>query len=57
MSDYDKGYFARRAAEEADLASAATEPEAEAAHRRLQRAYIERASVGDRPDAVSEPVT
>ena len=49
MSDYDKGYFARRAAEEAELADAATDPDAEAAHRRLQRAYIERASVGDRP--------
>lgn len=49
MSDYDKGYFARRAAEEAELAAAATDPDAEAAHRRLQRAYIERASVGDRP--------
>ncbi len=48
MSDYDKGYFARRAAEEAELAEAAADPEAQEAHRRLQRAYIERASVGER---------
>jgi hypothetical protein len=56
MSDYDKGYFARRAAEEAELAAAASDPDAEAAHRRLQRAYIERASVGDRPGLPAEPV-
>jgi hypothetical protein len=48
MSDFDKGYFARRAAEEAELASVASDDEARAAHRRLQRAYTERASVGDR---------
>lgn len=48
MSDHDKSYFARRAAEEADLALAAADPEAEEAHRRLQRAYTERASVGER---------
>jgi hypothetical protein len=52
MSDHDKGYFARRAAEEAELALAAADPEAQEAHRRLQRAYIERASIGER---VSEP--
>ena len=56
MSDYDKGYFARRAAEEAELAQTASDPEAEAAHRRLQRAYIERASVGDRPGQSAQPV-
>ena len=54
MSDHDKGYFARRAAEEAELALTATDAEAEAAHRRLQRAYTERASVGDRPGQVDE---
>jgi hypothetical protein len=48
MSELDKGYFARRAAEEAALASAASDEEARAAHLRLQRAYTERASVGDR---------
>ncbi len=55
MSDYDKGYFARRAAEEAELAAAAADPDAEAAHRRLQRAYAERASVGDRPGMAEQP--
>ena len=56
MSEYDKSYFARRAAEEAELAASAGDPDAEAAHRRLQRAYIERASVGDRPDLPPQPV-
>ncbi len=48
MSEQDKGYFARRAAEEAELAAAAIDPDAADAHRRLQREYIERASIGDR---------
>jgi len=48
MSEHDKGYYARRAAEEADLAIAASDPEARAAHRGLQRVYTERASIGDR---------
>ena len=52
MSDYDKGYFTQRAAEEAELALKAADPEAQEAHRKLQRAYAERASVGDR---VAEP--
>ena len=56
MSEYDKGYFARRAAEEAELAETAADAEAQAAHRRLQRAYIERASVGDRPGQDAQPV-
>jgi hypothetical protein len=55
MSEHDKAYFARRAAEEAELAQHAGDPEAEAAHRRLQRAYIERASVGDRPGLQTQP--
>ena len=41
-------YFARRAAEEEERASQAADPVAAAAHRRLQRVYVERASVGDR---------
>jgi hypothetical protein len=48
MSEHDKGYYARRAAEEAELALAAEDPDARAAHRGLQRVYAERASVGDR---------
>ena len=56
MSEYDKSYFARRAAEEAELAGATDDPDARAAHQRLQRAYIERASVGDRPGQAEQPV-
>jgi len=54
MSEYDKGYYARRAAEEAELALTAGDQEAADAHRKLQRAYIERASVGDRPELAAE---
>ena len=49
MSDQDRIYFAQRAAEEQERAQSATDNEAAAAHRRLQRVYLERASVGDRP--------
>lgn len=48
MSEQDKSYFAQRAAEEAELATAATDDASRSAHLRLQRAYTERASVGDR---------
>ena len=44
----DRAYYAQRAAEELELARAATDHEAAAAHRKLQRAYLERASVGER---------
>ena len=49
MADHDRIYFAQRAAEEQELAAAAADPGVAAAHRKLQRAYLERASVGDRP--------
>jgi hypothetical protein len=49
MSAEDRIYFAQRAAEEQELAAAAGDPEVADAHRKLQRAYLERASVGDRP--------
>ena len=49
MSEQDRIYFARRAAEEERLAEEANDPHAAEAHRKLQRAYVERASVGDRP--------
>jgi len=49
MSDQDRIYFARRAAEEEKLAIEASDPHAAEAHRKLQRAYIERASIGERP--------
>jgi hypothetical protein len=49
MADEDRIYFARRAAEEQELATAASDPKSAKAHRKMQRAYLERASVGDRP--------
>ena len=51
MASQDRIYFARRAAEEEELAVKAAEPEVAEAHRKMQRAYLERASVGDRPEA------
>ena len=47
-SGKDRAYYAQRAAEELELSQAATDEEAAAAHRKLQRAYLERASVGER---------
>jgi len=57
MTNQDRIYYARRAAEEAELATEAADPTAAEAHRRLQRSYTERASVGDReqPAADREP--
>ena len=52
----DRAYYAQRAAEELELALAATDAEAAEAHRQLQRAYLERASVGDRPVVTPEVV-
>ncbi len=54
--DNDRIYFAQRAAEEQELAMAAEDPEVAEAHRKLQRAYLERASVGDRPNLEEQPV-
>jgi len=56
MDQNDRVYNARRAAEELELALAATDDHAAEAHRRMQRAYLERASVGDRPVIVEEVV-
>ena len=56
MSAEDRIYFARRAAEEQELAAAAGDPEVADAHRKLQRAYLERASVGDRPAMQMPPM-
>ena len=56
MSEQDRIYFARRAAEEERMASEAQEPQAAEAHRKLQRAYIERASIGERPQPATDPV-
>jgi len=49
METQDRIYFARRAAEEQERALSAADPGAAEAHRKLQRSYLERASVGDRP--------
>ena len=56
MSDKDRIYFARRAAEEAALAASSSDPSVARAHQRMQRAYLERASIGDRPQQASEPI-
>ena len=44
----DRAYYAQRAAEEYELAQSATDVDAAEAHRKLQLAYLERASVGSR---------
>jgi len=49
MKSDSRIYFARRAAEEQELATAAGSPKVADAHRKMQRAYLERASTGDRP--------
>ena len=54
MSEQDRIYFARRAAEEEQLADKATDSQAADAHRKMQRAYLERACVGDRPESAEE---
>jgi len=51
----DRAYFAQRAAEEQELAKAATEKGAADAHRRMQRIYLERACVGSR-DGLPEEI-
>jgi hypothetical protein len=56
MATRDRIYFARRAAEEQELAQAASDPQAAETHRRLQRAYLERASIGDRILEQRDPV-
>jgi hypothetical protein len=56
VATQDRIYFAQRAAEEQELAATASEPQVAEAHRKLHRAYLERASVGDRPSATQEPI-
>lgn len=56
MANQDRIYFARRAAEEQERAAAASDPEVAEAHRKLLRAYLERASVGERPGLASDVV-
>jgi hypothetical protein len=56
MADHDRIYFAQRAAEEQELASTAKDPEVADTHRKMQRAYLERASIGDRPATKQETI-
>ena len=56
MTNQDRIYFARRAVEEEQLAKAAADPEAAEAHRKMQRAYVERASIGNRPEEPHEVI-
>jgi len=54
----DRAYFARRAAQEVELASRATHPAAVAAHYRLSTVYLERAHpVADPPPGRATPPT
>jgi hypothetical protein len=55
MATEDRIYFARRAAEEQERADSAGDPAAANVHRKLQRAYLERASVGERTGESEEP--
>ncbi|WP_344707065.1 hypothetical protein [Sphingomonas swuensis] len=48
MEEDSRVYFARRAAEEQERAEQAPNPIAAEVHRKLQRVYVERASIGDR---------
>ena len=54
MQSQDRIYFARRAAEEQELAQAAANPQVAQAHQKMQRAYLEKASIGDRPAQPAE---
>jgi hypothetical protein len=56
MANEDRIYFARRAAEEQERAAKATDPHVADTHRKLQRAYLEKASIGDRPLMRAEPI-
>ena len=48
MTQQNRLYFARRAAEEMERAQSATDPSVAQTHKDLLKAYLERASVGDR---------
>lgn len=52
----DRAYYAQRAAEELELAQAAADDLSADAHRKLQRAYLERASTGDRETPVRDEI-
>ena len=54
MATEDRIYFAQRAAEEQQRAASSTDPIVANAHRQMHRAYLERASVGDRVAVANE---
>ena len=56
MATEDRIYFARRAAEEQERAASADDPQVAETHRKLQRAYLEKASIGERPMMRPEPI-
>jgi hypothetical protein len=56
MATQDRIYFARRAAEEQERATVASTPEVAEAHRKLQRVYLERASIGERSSSPPDPI-
>lgn len=56
MTAQDRIYFAQRAAEEQERATSSADPDVAEAHRKLQRAYLERASIGERPGSTSETI-
>jgi hypothetical protein len=56
MDGQDRIYFAQRAAEEEELAIAARDPNVARTHRAMQRAYLERASIGERPQPAAESI-
>jgi O-methyltransferase involved in polyketide biosynthesis len=55
MPESSRTYFARRAVEEQERAVLADDPVAAEVHRKLQRVFVERASVGER-DAPREVI-
>ena len=55
MTADDRIYFARRAAEEQERATAASDPDVAEAHRKLQRVYLERACIGERQTVAVAP--
>ena len=57
MDGHDRIYFAQRAAEEEELAAASNDPDVARAHRAMQRAYLERASTGARPQQAQEAIS
>ena len=52
----DRAYFAQRAAEELELSLTAADSSAAEAHKRRQRFYTERASVGDRETSTADEI-